>query len=59
GYAVLNLFTAQGYLTSPSRGSFRKQKDVQLAKTLDLLRAQLPPFDGKSEAEGVPKRSRG
>jgi hypothetical protein len=43
-YAAINLFSDHGFLTSPKRGSFRRQMDIVIASTVDSLRAKLTPF---------------
>jgi len=43
-YAAINFFSDYGYLTSPKRGSFRRQQDIVIAGTVDSLRAKLTPY---------------
>lgn len=49
-YAVLNLLSDKGYLTSPKRGSFKRQNGVALTTVIDSLRNDLPPFIAENDA---------
>lgn len=56
-YAVLNLLSDKGYLTSPKRGSFKRPKDVVLAAVVASLRGTLPLFNAESEGSASSPQS--